>query len=207
MYCILIAGIPASGKTKMAGELMQRLRLPAICKDKIKELLFDTVGFNSRMEKVKLGVGSMEIMYYFAETMMSLGLPFILENNFENISKPGLQHILTKYSYTPITVRLVGDTRAIQLRGFRRSRLPERHPGHLVNDHYPLITPVVLPDSVGSVESFAEPLKSRGMLDFSVGGVEIEVDVTDIAKINYTDIAERIKRVADEIIRKRSAND
>lgn len=41
-----------------------KLRLPVISKDKIKELLFDAVGFQSRTEKEKLGFTSMEIMYY-----------------------------------------------------------------------------------------------------------------------------------------------
>ncbi len=63
MYCIIVTGIPAAGKSTMAAVLSERLKLPVISKDAIKELLFDTVGFQSRAEKVKLGVASMEIMY------------------------------------------------------------------------------------------------------------------------------------------------
>ena len=36
-----------------------------ISKDGIKELLFDDVGFNSREEKVKLGVASTSIMNFY----------------------------------------------------------------------------------------------------------------------------------------------
>jgi len=54
MYCILITGMPASGKSTMAETISERLKLPVISKDKIKELLFDNVGFRSREEKVKL---------------------------------------------------------------------------------------------------------------------------------------------------------
>lgn len=70
MYCILVTGIPAAGKSVMAEVLSEKLSIPMISKDRIKEYLFDDVGFQSRSEKVKLGVASMNIMYYMAEQLM-----------------------------------------------------------------------------------------------------------------------------------------
>ena len=78
MYCILVTGIPAAGKSTMAKVVSEKLKLPVISKDTIKELLFDNVGFQSRTEKVKLGIASMEIMYYVASQLMKAGQPFIL---------------------------------------------------------------------------------------------------------------------------------
>lgn len=77
MYCILVTGIPATGKSTMAETLSERLKLPVISKDTIKELLFDNVGFQSREQKVRLGIASMEIMYYAAGQLMKTGQPFI----------------------------------------------------------------------------------------------------------------------------------
>ncbi len=77
MYCILVTGIPAAGKSTMAEVIAEELKLPVISKDTIKELLFDNVGFQSREEKVKLGIASMEIMYYAAGQLMKAGQPFI----------------------------------------------------------------------------------------------------------------------------------
>lgn len=85
MYCILVAGAPAAGKTVMAEYLSAALHIPVISKDKIKEILFDTIGFRSRVEKAALGIGAMESMYYFAGQMMKTGQPFLLENNFSQI--------------------------------------------------------------------------------------------------------------------------
>lgn len=78
MYCILVTGIPAAGKSTMAEAVSERMKLPVISKDTIKELLFDHVGFQSREEKVNLGIASMEIMYYVAGQLMKTGQPFIL---------------------------------------------------------------------------------------------------------------------------------
>ena len=99
MYCILITGIPAAGKSEMARFLGRELGLPVLSKDRIKELLYDTVGFQSRAEKVRLGTASMEIMYDMAEQLMACRQAFILENNFENASREGLTRILDRHGY------------------------------------------------------------------------------------------------------------
>jgi len=41
MYCILVTGIPAAGKSTIAAELSNHLLFPVVSKDSIKELLFD----------------------------------------------------------------------------------------------------------------------------------------------------------------------
>ena len=113
MYCILVTGIPAAGKSTIANFIAEKLNIPMISKDGIKEILFDEVGFNSREEKVKLGTASASIMYYMAEQLVSHNQPFILENNFENATKEGLNKVLDKYSYKTIIVTLTGDYRTI----------------------------------------------------------------------------------------------
>ena len=87
MYCILVTGIPAAGKSSMAKKLAAHYQIPMISKDDIKEILFDDLGFRASEEKVKEGIAAMHIMYYMAEQMMKVIKPFILENNFEFISK------------------------------------------------------------------------------------------------------------------------
>lgn len=137
MYCILVTGIPASGKSTMAEFLAERLRLPMLSKDKIKEILFDDVGFASRSEKVALGISAMNILYYTARQLMKCGRPFILENNFENISREGILFLLQKYSYHAVTVVLTGNYEIIYQRFLARNESPDRHRGHVVNDCYP----------------------------------------------------------------------
>ena len=52
MYCILVAGMPASGKSTIAVRISESLGIPMLSKDSIKEVLFDDLGFHSRAEKV-----------------------------------------------------------------------------------------------------------------------------------------------------------
>ena len=131
MYCILVTGIPAAGKSTIANLIAEYLVLPVISKDLIKEQLFDVVGFQSREEKVKLGIASTKIMYYMAEQMMKRKQPFILENNFEYASKAGLDAILAKYSCKAITVTLTGDYERIYERFCERNMSVDRHRGHV----------------------------------------------------------------------------
>ena len=63
MYCILVSGIPAAGKSTIAERISMQLQLPVFSKDRFKEILFDQIGFASRTEKVKLGTAAMNLMY------------------------------------------------------------------------------------------------------------------------------------------------
>ena len=66
MYCILVAGMPASGKSTIAVRISESLGISMLSKDSIKEVLFDDLGFHSRAEKVQLGTAAMHILYYAA---------------------------------------------------------------------------------------------------------------------------------------------
>lgn len=199
MYCILVTGIPAAGKSTMAEVLAEHFSLPVISKDKIKELLYDTIGFCSREEKVKLGIASMNIMYYMAEQFMKRRQSFILENNFENVSKEGLLEILEKYSYKAITVTLTGDYEKIYQRFLKRNDSPDRHRGHVVNNCYPekiqnnFVAPI-------PYESFVNGIVNRGMDSFVANGPHIILDTTDFIRIDKEKLLQQIVDCREEIM-------
>lgn len=72
MYCILVTGIPAAGKTTMAEYLSERMHLPVFSKDTAKELLYDHVGFRSRKEKVNLGIAALLEEYRYPALTVTL---------------------------------------------------------------------------------------------------------------------------------------
>ena len=191
MYCILVTGIPAAGKSTMAEAVSERLKLPVISKDTVKELLFDNVGFHSREEKVNLGIASMEIMYYVARQLMKTGQPFILENNFEYSSESGMKNLLENYPYPVLTITLTGDYRVIYRRFLERESSPDRHRGHVVNDCYPekkenhIKTPKA---KTLSCEDFIHGIEKRGFDAFYVDSRQIKVDTSDFSKINMEEL-------------------
>ena len=183
MYCILATGIPAAGKSTMAKVMSEKLKLPVISKDTIKELLFDNVGFQSRAEKVKLGIASMEIMYYVAGQLM--------------------KNLLEKYQYSVLTITLTGDYKVIYQRFLERENSPDRHRGHVVNDCYPekkennLKT---LKAKTISYENFVCGIEKRGFDAFCVDGGQIKVDTTDFSKINMEELLSQIETWKEEIL-------
>lgn len=199
--CILIAGMPASGKTTFARHLSAQLLLPMISKDCLKELMYDTIGFKSKAEKVTLSIAASEILYYFADSLMAAGVSFILENNFENVQKPGLNKLLKQYSYEPLTVRFVGDVQVIYKRYLNRDTGAERHGGHKTNYAWPHQEANIL-NAPPSFEEFVGGVQARGIGDFSVGGEEIQVDATDFSKLSYDKLVGQIRAMISYTIDK-----
>ena len=202
MYCILVTGIPAAGKSTMAEMMAEQLKLPVISKDAVKELLFDNVGFRSREEKVNLGIASMEIMYYVAGQLMSAGQPFIMENNFEYSSQHGIQNLLDKYQYPALTIALTGDYKVIYQRYLERESSPDRHRGHVVNDCYPEKRkngPAICKVTPVSYESFVQGIEQRGFDAFWVDGKQMKVDTTDFSKIDMEELVSQIAAWTGEI--------
>lgn len=201
MYCILVAGMPASGKSTMAKALAEKWKLPVVSKDSIKELLYDTIGFRSRAEKVNLGIAGMEIMYYVAGQLMKAGQPFILENNFEYSSECGIKTLLEKYQYPALTITLTGDKKVLYQRFLERDISPDRHRGHVVNDCYPEKkerSPEEIKAASISYEDYAHSVEKRGFDAFFAGNRQIKVDTTEFTKIDMEELFSQIAAWKEE---------
>jgi AAA domain len=84
---MLISGLPGTGKSTLARMLAQRYTLPLICKDTIKEPLFDVIGASDRAASRRLSDASFAAMFALARDCLRAGSDLILEGNF----RPG-QH-------------------------------------------------------------------------------------------------------------------
>jgi len=198
-----MAGMPASGKSTMAKAIAKKWKLPVISKDSIKEFLFDNIGFQSRAEKVSLGIASMEIMYYVAEQLMNAGQPFILENNFEYSSEQRIKTLLEKYQYSALTITLTGDYKEIYRRFRERDISPDRHRGHVVNDCFPEKkerSPEEIKAAAISYEAYMHSAVQRGYDAFFVGNRQIKVDTTDFSKINMEELFSQIAVWKEQIL-------
>lgn len=193
MVCILIAGMPATGKTSFARWLSRRRGIPYASKDAIKERLYDSLGFRSRAEKVKLGEAAAQLLCDFGAAHLSLGQSVILENNFEDVSLPGVSALLQQADCRTVTVLFDGDVETVYRRFVARDQSPDRHRGHVSNTCYPESADSG-PAQILSLSDFAAGVERRGFRRFDVGAPVIRVDSTDFARVDYEAVNAAIDR-------------
>ena len=71
-----------------------------------------------------LGEGALEALYYTAGQLLQAGVSCILENNFEEVSKPGLLALLERCQCQAVTVFLTGEPEALYRRFFAAGTAP-----------------------------------------------------------------------------------
>ena len=171
-YIILISGVPASGKTTYARHIAEKLHIPFIGKDNIKEKLHDVLQYDTSTQgNIQLyGMASYSVFYHIAECLMKADVSFILESNFMLYSAEVLLPLVQKYNYSALTVLLDADTEVLNKRFCERDVTNERHPG------------LKLP-----VHNDFNDLSCATYRDFCVGE-KITVDTTDFDKVDYNEI-------------------
>ncbi len=171
MKCILLSGLPASGKSTVAKHLSEMFGFPILSKDRLNEILFDNIGFDCYESKRKLDRAGTYTIYY------------IPDNYFEKNSGKEIEDLLEKYGYSVVTVMLKGDTDTFIERFNRRNQSSERHRGHAVSTRFPEGN-VKEKTAVATRESF-RVYEERGMGSFCIGK-NISDDTTDLESIDCT---------------------
>lgn len=190
---IVVAGPPAVGKSSFSRFVSARMGYPILEKDAYKEILFDDVGFQSREEKVKLGVAAMDLMYAEAARLLELGISVILDNNFENSSLPGLEKLVREHPCNAVTVRFTADPAVVYQRFVARDMDPARHRGHVLNTRYPESGEREEYVPIGP-EAFEKKFRQRGVFDFAFGEKVITADLTDIDAFDPAALMEELGR-------------
>ena len=173
---VFVSGLLASGKTVFSEYLSEQLGVLVVNKDYLKEILCDTVGFTDRDENLKLSGATHHIMRHIAENCMKIGLPIILESNFNPGDAVYFKGEIEKYRYKAVTVTLTGDKKVLYERFMKRWE--NRHPGHKSFDP--------------NWEDFNN--QQEGWQRFDVGGEKLTVDTTFFEEVNYEEIIAKIKR-------------
>lgn len=128
---LLITGDLATGKSRFAGILSKRYGIAVMYKDRIKEVLGDTVGFANREENLKLSKATMELMTYGFSEMAMLDQDVILEANFKEDELKKILEIATQKGYETLTLVLRADMEIIYKRFTNRIENENRHPVHI----------------------------------------------------------------------------
>lgn len=183
MKLIILAGMPATGKSTIAKMLQKEFGFPILEKDGIKEQLFDTIGFECYAEKRQLDVAANAVLLRIMEDMMKADTSVIVDNNFDPASAEKLNALLEKYDPSCVTVFLNGDTQVLYERYVERDSKHLRHLGHGMQTHYP-------PHEGESTEfhmtreGFDERFLKLKMDKLSWGGKQIFLDATYPEKID-----------------------
>ncbi len=105
---LLITGDLAAGKSTFAEILSKRYRLNAFCKDTIKEVLGDTIGFSDRAENLKLSDAVMGLMQFLFSQFAKIDEDLILEANFHERELEKLHQTALENHYEVLTLVLRG---------------------------------------------------------------------------------------------------
>ena len=196
MDLIIIAGMPATGKSTLAKKLSDALGLAILEKDEIKDEMFDTIGFKDRKEKRALDVAANAILLRCTENLLDKGNSLIIVNNFDSDMSDRVQDMIDKAGCNCITVFLNGDPEVLYKRYVARDARHSRHMGHTFIDRYP---PLEGDDVNRSMtrEYFRDRFENHGMADFKLKGKRIDLDAThpeqiDVEKL-ISDIKEALK--------------
>lgn len=196
MKLIILAGMPATGKSTIAKMLQKEFGFPILEKDGIKEQLFDTIGFECYAEKRQLDVAANAVLLRIMEDMMKADTSIIVDNNFDPASAEKLNALLEKYSPSCVTVFLNGDTQVLYERYVERDSKHLRHLGHGMQTHYP-------PHDGESTEfhmtreGFDERFLKLKMDKLSWGGKQIFLDATYPEKIDVNALKKEIREAID----------
>lgn len=191
MNLIILAGMPATGKSTVAAGLSKAFGYPILEKDNIKEGLFDTLGFENYAQKRKLDHAANEVLLRVLAATLKAGGSLIVDNNFDTASAEKLRGIIETYRPNCVTVFLDGDPQTLYQRYVERDKLHKRHRGHALQEHYPPHEGDDLEYSM-TREEFDEKFFKRGMAQFRCPGARLDVDMTDFSKISAEAIAAKV---------------
>ena len=177
---IIISGFSCTGKTTLAQKIAQEFNLPLVGRDNIKEVLFDSLGWEDKEWSKKLGAASYRLLYYFIDSQLCMGQSLIVESNFQpKFDNKFFREFQTKYQASILQIYCKAEPNILFQRYQERTNSGERHPGHLDHLNY---------------AEYQENLNQNNYDFLAVGNNLIEVDTTDFNSINYQKISATITK-------------
>lgn len=171
---IIVSGPTCGGKSTLATYLAEKLQIPLVSKDTIKETLFDTLGIQDKEWSNQLSHVSIALLFSFAEEQLKRGQSVIIESNFQPaLHTETIKKLITQYQPTTVELHCFAKPEIL----LERFKQRVRHPGHGDQERYE--------DAVNTFTT----LERHASLN--VGRV-IEIDTNDFSKVSYEEILKEL---------------
>lgn len=181
MLLVLITGLSCTGKTTLGRRIAQEFCLPFNSMDDIKELLFDSIGWQGHDSR-HVARASYALLYHFVELQLQAGQSLIVESNFDPASSEPLLRLKEQYACEPLIIHCLTSGDVLFQRFKDRLESQQRHPGHRDELLYNVFK--------AGATSGQGPYKSAPL---NIGGTLLEIDTDDFASIDYTKIFAAIR--------------
>ena len=178
---IVVTGAPATGKSTVAMTLAERLRVPFIVKDTLKETLYDTFGYGGSLEP-KIERAALELLFTVADAQLKAGVSVVAESNFDaRFDTAPIRRLCRERDIGVVQIHCHARTDAVIRHFVERAASGTRHPGH--------------EDEPEKAEEVREKLEA-GLWDaLDLPGVLIELPVLE-REVDYDALVDQIERTA-----------
>jgi predicted kinase len=180
---IAVSGPPAVGKSTLARGLAARLTLPLLSRDAIKEALFDTLGYDDRLQSKRFGAAAAAVLFAQLTDILDAGASCVTESNFRRThSSDDFRRLMRDTGARVVQVQLTADGATLLERFAARSATADRHPGHGDQDN---------------LEEFSAELLAGAYEPLDVPGEVLTIDATDPAAVPLDDLATQLAALLD----------
>jgi predicted kinase len=180
---IVVSGPPAVGKSTIARGLATRLTLPLLSRDAIKEALFDTLGYDDRLQSKRFGAAAAAVLFTQLTDILGVGASCLTESNFRRThSSEDFRRLMKDTGARVVQVQLNADGPTLLKRFVARSATTGRHPGH---------------GDQNNLDEFSAELLAGAYEPLDVPGEILAIEATDPAAVSLDELATQLAALLD----------